>query len=124
MYTHHTHAHTHIHTQEYYRGPVGYLSPATCVLSTVSPNCWRPWLLSFVLCGGAVLLVLTILHRGFGIITSPCLQRTILYIEFSRHVLYTSPVWLLSLLAVTVCTLICSKFLVAVLLVKTFSFLQ
>lgn len=88
--------HTHIHTQEYYRGPVGCLSPATCVLSTVSPNCWRPRLLSFVLFGGAVLPVLTILHRGFGIVTSPCLQRTILYIEFSRHVLYTSPVWLLS----------------------------
>lgn len=33
-----------------------------------------------------------ILHRGFGIVTSPCLQRTILYIEFSRHVLYSSPV--------------------------------
>lgn len=46
--------HTHIHTQEYYRGPVGCLSPATCVLSTVSLNCWRPRLLSFVLCGGAV----------------------------------------------------------------------
>lgn len=100
------------------------MSPATCVFSTVSPGCLRPQLLSFVLCGVTFLPDMKILLSGFGIFTSPCLQRTVLYIEFSRHVLCTSPAWLLSVLAVTVCTLICSKFLVAVLLVKTFYFLQ
>lgn len=63
--------------------------PSHLCFSTVSPSCWRPWLLSFVLWGVPLLPVLTIF-------TSPCLQRTTLYIEFPRHVLDTSPVRLLS----------------------------
>ena len=64
------------------------MSPATCVFSTVSPGCLRPQLLSLVLCGVTFLPVMKILLSGFGIFTSLCLQRTVLYIVFQARTLH------------------------------------
>ena len=105
--------HTHIYMYMYVcihtnsRGPLGCLSPAIRVFSTVLPGCRQASGVVFcAVWGRQCCLYSWSSHRGFWTFTSPCLQRTILYIDFFRHVLCTNPAWLSSVLAVTVCALI------------------